>query len=524
MLKQLDRTEFIAVMGKEIDTHERRGHWELCKKSDVPDGMKTIMSLWAFKRKRLPSGDLLKHKARLCAHGGQQQWGINYWETYAPVANWASVRLLLALSHIHGLESKSIDFVLAFPQAVLDTEVYMEIPQGFERHIDGHTHVLLLKRSIYGLKQSNYNFYQKLTKALKSRGINPCSTDSCVFASKNLIILVYVDDVLIFSKKKLWIDMFIKSLAEGEENFELTDEGSIDKYLGVEIQTHSDGSYELKQPYLTQRILQELNLSAVDTQKRPTPVATPLLHKDLQGHARVKSWNYRSVIGMLTYLQGISRPDISMAVHQCARFSAYPKLNHERAVTRIGRYLIDTVGRGLVCKVDRSKGLECFVDADFAGGWNSDDPLNPENVLSRTGFVIMYADVPVFWRSKLQTEIALSTCEAEYIALSAAMREVIPLIQLLEDLKVACDIITSPPIVTCRVFEDNQSCIAVAESKKPPTRTKHIAIKYHHFRSLVENDTIKINYIDTKKQLADILTKPVENSQFFKLRFMLMGW
>ena len=136
----------------------------------------------------------------------------------------------------------------------------------------------------------------------------------------------------------------------------------------------------------------------------------------------------------------------------------------------------------------------------------------------------MHAGVPVFWHSKLQTEIALSTCEAEYIALSAAMREVIPLIQLLEDLKVTCDIITSPPIVTCKVFEDNQSCIAVAESKKPPTRTKHIAIKYHHFRSLVENDTIKINYIDTKKQLADILTKPVENSQFFKLRFMLMGW
>ena len=104
------------------------------------------------------------------------------------------------------------------------------------------------------------------------------------------------------------------------------------------------------------------------------------------------------------------------------------------------------------------------------------------------------------------------------------MREEIPLIQLSEDLKVACDLITTPPIVTCKVFEDNKSCIAVVESKKSPTRTKHIAIKYHHLRGLVNNNIIKINYIDTKKQLVNILKNPVERSQFFKLRFMLMGW
>jgi len=161
---------------------------------------------------------------------------------------------------------------------------------------------------------------------------------------------------------------------------------------------------------------------------------------------------------------------------------------------------------------------------DFAGGWTQDDRLNPENVLSRSGFVIKYAGIPIFWRSKLQTEIALSTCEAEYIALSSAMREVILLIQLLEDLKVACDVITTPPEVSCKVFEDNQSCIAVAESKKPPARTKHIAIKYHHFRSLVNKGTIKIKYIDTKSQVADIFTKPIEENQFFKLRYILMGW
>jgi len=104
------------------------------------------------------------------------------------------------------------------------------------------------------------------------------------------------------------------------------------------------------------------------------------------------------------------------------------------------------------------------------------------------------------------------------------MREVLPLIQLLNDSRKSCAVINTPPNVFCKVFEDNKSCIAVAESKKPPARTKHIAIKYHHFRGLVENKVIRIHYVDTKEQIADLLTKPIESSQFFKLRYMLMNW
>ena len=178
----------------------------------------------------------------------------------------------------------------------------MEIPYGFDRFYDGQSYVLRLRRSIYGLKQSNYNFYKKLSAVLEARKIFPCSSDSCVYVSKNLIAIVYVDDVLIFSRDKVWIDIFIKSLFEGEENFDLTDEGNIDKYLGVEIVERQDGMYEIKQPFLTRRIINELKLSEIDSQKRPTLVGKPLLHKDLKGKPRIKSWNYQSVIGILTYL------------------------------------------------------------------------------------------------------------------------------------------------------------------------------------------------------------------------------
>ena len=190
----------------------------------------------------------------------------------------------------------------------------------------------------------------------------------------------------------------------------------------------------------------------------------------------------------------------------------------------IARYLLSTQDKGIHYKPDPTKGLECYVDADFAGEWSSGDHTNPECVLSRTGFVIMYAGCPITWCSKLQTEIALSTTESEYIALSQAMREVIPFMNLMMEVGDIFKLHNPKPKLHCKVFEDNRSCIRVAESPKFTPRTKHIAIKYHHFRSHVANKTIEILPISTKDQLADIFTKPLDRVIFIKLRRELMGW
>ena len=227
---------------------------------------------------------------------------------------------------------------------------------------------------------------------------------------------------------------------------------------------------------------------------------------------------------MLGYLQNSTRPDISMAVHQCARFNANPMLCHEKAVKYIARYLLSTSDKGIHYKPDPSKGLECYVDADFAGGWSSGDHTNPECVLSRTRFVIMYAGCPITWCSKLQTEIALSTTEAEYIALSQSMREIIPFMNLMMEVGGIFELHNPTPKLHCKVFEDNRSCIRVAESPRFTPRTKHIAIKYHHFRKHVADKTITIFPINTKDQLADIFTKPLDRVIFTKLRKELMGW
>jgi hypothetical protein len=117
-------------MSKEICDHKSRDHWEIVECSTIPPGNETIQAFWSSKRKRYPDGTLNKHKARLCAHGGMQQWGILYWETYSPVVNMQTIRVLLPLCNIHGLESKSVDCIQAFPQADLKLDIWMELPQG----------------------------------------------------------------------------------------------------------------------------------------------------------------------------------------------------------------------------------------------------------------------------------------------------------------------------------------------------------------------------------------------------------
>ena len=181
--------------------------------------------------------------------------------------------------------------------------------------------------------------------------------------------------------------------------------------------------------------------------------------------------------------------------------------------------------------VDRTKGIECFVDADFAGGFDKNKPTNPRDCLSRTGYVVKFANCPIVWSSKLQTTIALSTTEAEYMALSTAAREVIYLMSLTEELRQhGVELITKQPKIQCKVFEDNAGAIELAKLPKLRPRTKHMAIQYHHFRSWTvkglngEEPKIIVEYIPTNLQEADIMTKPLPRVQFQKLRMRLCGW
>jgi hypothetical protein len=251
------------------------------------------------------------------------------------------------------------------------------------------------------------------------------------------------------------IDALIQLLHGGDEHFVLQDKGLIDKYLGMNIKQINANAFELSQPFLIERITTFLGIADGKTNEKLTPVGKPLLNKDLRGVPRKYDWEYCGAIGMLMYLTGSVQPDIAIATHQCARFSICPMRSHELAIMRIGRYLLSTKDKGMISRPNPTRGLEVFVDADFAGGWDLEDSENADNICSCTGYVICYAGCPMFWQSKLQAEIALSMAEAEYIALSQALRETLPMSNLMREMDVIFPLYLPKPKFVLKVRENN---------------------------------------------------------------------
>jgi len=383
--------------------------------------------------------------------------------------------------------------------------------------------VYKLIKNLYELKDAGRTWFEYLRTGLVDRGWKQSEIDTCMFTKRGIILILYVDDGILISPSKVLIDQEVKSLMEG---FDLTDDGELKDYLGTRFVKHPDGSIELTQPQMIDRILGIVGLDNKDTKTHDTPaVHHKLLDNNPEAKRRQQTWHYRSVIGCLSYLMAMVRPDIAMAVQQCTRFSNNPSQEHEKAVKRICRYLLKTRDKGLIMKPDKSKGLECFVDADWAGSWQDRSSHDPSSAHSRTGYVIMFAGCPITWSSKRQTLIALSTTEAEYIALSSALREVIAIKNLMDELRRrGFPIQSTTPKITCKVFEDNKSCIEIATNHKTRPRTKYLSVRFHHFRSHIVDKTISVQHISTKEQIADIFTNPLPRDQFEKLRNKLMNW
>ena len=282
----------------------------------------------------------------------------------------------------------------------------------------------------------------------------------------------------------------------------------------------------MSQPGLIDTVLSTLGLEN-DSKTHNTPAINPPLHAHENGSDQTEKWSYRSIIGMLIYLTRNTRPDIEYAVHQCARFQLNPKKAHEKnAIKRIGQYLLGTRYKGIIFtpKMEDINNIQCYVDADFAGNYTKDTNKNPDLVKSRTRCVIKYARCPITWFSRLQTEISLSATEVEYIALSTATRELLPMREMFIELAQYLETGTITPTVRCEMFEDNKGAETLANAPKMNARTKHIAIKYHHFREAVKKKILRIKQVDTKEQLADILTKPVDRTTLLQLINGIMGW
>jgi histone deacetylase 1/2 len=524
-MRQPDREKFIEAMKKEIQDHTDNKHWKIVRRSLIPKGTQILPAVWSMKRKRrIATREIYKWKARLTVHGGRQKKGVNYWETYAPLVQWSTTRLFLTLSVLLGWHCRQLDFVLAYTQADPECDIYMAIPQGFT--VEGGNakdYALKLEKNLYGLKQAGRVWNQHLTKKLLGLGFEQSQIDPCVFYRGTCILLIYCDDTLMLGPNADELDEVFKLL---ESTFTVSDEGNINDYLGIRVTRTGDGRMIFTQPQLIDSIIADCGLSKSNAKPKETPaLSSKILLRDEDGEPWPdEKWKYRSVIGKLNFLEKSTRPDIAYAVHQCARFTANPKLSHAEAVKNIVRYLKGTREMGIILN-PREQSLECFADASFGGDWHKLTAAHDRTTAkSRTGYVITYCGCPIVWASKLQTEIALSTTEAEYIALSTALREVIPMMDLIQEArKHGIDLPLAPARVHCKAFEDNSGALEMAQTPKLRPRTKYINVKYHHFRQHI-GKTITIHKIDSKDQLADGLTKPLDVAAFRIFRDRVMGY
>ena len=452
------------------------------------------------RKRRINTQEVYKWKARLNVHGGQQEHGVHYWDTYAPVVTWQTVRLFLILSLLLGWQSRQLDFVMAYPQAPAEMPLYMCLPQGYQRRgMSRKTHALKLIRNVYGQKQASRVWNKFMDKGMRDIGFKPSAFDPCLYYRGSVLFLVYIDDCIVFGPDTGAIDQVVMDLRSCPQRFTIDDQGDVGDFLGIQIKRRPDGSVHLSQPQLIDSIVKDLHLQANSNPKATPAVTSTLLHKDTDGPEMLPEFHYRSVIGKLNFLEKSTRPDI---VHQCARFSESPKKSHAEAVKRIGRYLLATRDKGLVIRPNTDWHFDCWVDADFAGNWRQADAhIDPMTSKSCSGWLVRFAGAPITWASKMQTITAMSTTEAEYIALSTSLREVIPLMGLLKEAR------------------EHGLCV---DELRP--RTKHINQAYHHFREHVERREILIKATPTTRQMADVLTKPLAEPAFVQHRKAIMGW
>jgi hypothetical protein len=516
----------------EIETLERIKAWTVVPRTD--DITNVLPSTWAFKVKRYPDGTVKKFKGRFCARGDKQIHGVDFFETYSPVVQWTTIRLMLVLECILGLCSKQGDITCAFLHASLgkDEAVYIEMPQGFKQYDkNGKPKVLRLNRTLYGLRQSPRAFWLYLTEKLQRCGLKQSQLDPCLFIGSRVICIVYVDDLLFWSPKEEYIYEFGERLRA--EEVELEEEGDAAGFLGVQLhRDETTGHIHMTQEGLIKRIIEALGLDMDQTNAKGTPAERKPLVKDENGEPQQDTFNYASVVGMLLYLSGHTRPDLAYSVSQVARFMFNPKHSHEIAIKRIGRYLIGTKDKGMIIKPTSTIDIDAYPDADFAGLYGYEDNHDPVCVRSRTGYVITVAGCPIYWSSKLQTETATSTMEAEIIALGSCCRELLPIIALVDEIGVAVgykkpdDDDPSSSSMHVTIHEDNSGALILATTPPPQftPRSKHYAIKTIWFREKIIEKKIKVVPIETRLQKGDIFTKMPSQVIFEFLRNLLQGW
>ena len=485
-----DRQKWIDAMNAEIENIETKGTWT---EAVLPAGRSAIGCKWVYKKKRDQEGRVVKYKARLVAKGYSQVPGIDHEETYAPVGRSTSLRILLAAAASNDLETGQADVEGAYLNGVLEEEIYMEYPKGMTPKAG--CNCLRLNKSLYGLKQSGRTWWIELGDGLEEQGFERTESDwglyyrSATDTHETAIVLAYVDDIIVAAPSRSTITAIFEGM---KKRWKITTLSDVSHILGLKvIRDRLTRTIHLSQPAYIESVVTRF----------PTvkPKTTPMGYRKTEDvsidsdHDRpVGLTDYQAIVGSLLWIAGCTRPDVSFAAGYLARHTAAPRESHMNLALTCLAYLNSTKDAGLVLGGRKGIELEGWVDADHAGC--------TETRRSTTGYLFKLGDSPIVWRSTRQSTVSKSTVEAEYVAASEATAEARWLRALLSSIGYQQDGATV-------LWADNQGAIKLANNPSTHQRTKHIDIKYHFIRKAISDGEIRLCYVRTGQQQADMLTK-----------------
>ena len=559
-MKSHNHSYWKSAMDKEMQSLIIKQVFEMV---DRPAGAHIMQARWVYALKPNPEAksqaDKNIYKGRIVVKGFTQKAGVDYFETFAPVARYKSFRLLFSLATSLDYELKHLDVPTAFLNADLEEDAYMEQPPGYSN--GDSSKVWKLKKSLYGTKQAPHNWNKELDQTLVSAGLTRCKADTCIYVkrSKNgkmMLLGVFVDDLIpLYDKcdEDEW-KMIQQILFNKYKIKEVSQDGFI---LGMRItRDRSNHLLKIDQEAYIDKMLQQFGM--VDCKPNQLPTLTYKLSMKDSCQSAIASNNieldhsalhdaieegksslninqpydanrtalYQQIVGSLNYASISTRPDITYAVHILSCHLKNPGPNHLTAAKVVLRYLKGTKDVGLIFNGEHSMmnpsnlfslHIDAYSDSDWAG--------DVDDRHSTNGYVIQLNQSTISWRSKKQNRVALSSCEAEYYALCATMQEVMWFSQFLHEL-LSFDLRYQPhlhsPIRTI-LHVDNQAAIQLSKYDVHHDRTKHIPLRYHFVREEIKNNQVQVQYIPTQHQLADMFTKGLNKILFNNLRQKIMS-
>ena len=479
-------------MADEMKSIMKNETWKLVS---PPKDCKRIGLKWVFKIKRDQNNQIQKYKARLVVKGYAQRQGKDYDEVFAPLARIGTIRIILAISVQFGWLVYHLDVKTAFLNGEISEEIYVQQPKGYEDS-KRRNDVYKLHKALYGLKQAPRAWYFKLYKSLTTLGFKKSEYEHAVYYKNSnesiMIVGLYVDDLLLTRSNEENLKKFKLELMK---LFEMTDLGILSTYLGIHV-IQGKGEISLNQSAFAKHLLEDQQM--MDSNPSNSPLEQKIKLSATENSEKICTTVYRSILGKLRYLTH-TRPDLMLSNGLLSRFMENPSVEHLKTAKRIIRYVKGTLNYGLKYKRSEVFELIRYSDSDYAG-----DHMGRK---STSGSVFFLGENLITWSSQKQKILALSSCEAEYIALNTTSCQAIWLVGLITE-------VTKKSMMPVELRVDKSSMIELAKNPAFHSRTKHIDVRYHYIRMAVEKKWIKLTHVPSEEQLADIMTKALGRIKF----------